>query len=510
MGFLKAIFTQLDKDGVIANIRNEVQYTFEYFVLLVLSVIIATLGLIINNSVIIIGAMLMSPMVWPIIGLAISTVMRDKKLLNRSFLLLGLSLLVTVFVAFLLSLVSPFELAGSEILSRTNPTLFDLVIALAAGFAAAFILSWERYSNAIAGVAIAAAILPPICVAGISLAFSHYDYAWGSFILFLTNLSSIVFAGIIVFTSLKFYHFEKKKERIRRIGVGVLLSSLIILGLGVELFFSLRQIVFENNVRQLSRVVLERELTDLSNDIRINGLTLVAERDAGLVSIEADVATPSDIIITIADKNSVIDALEEELDARINLQLRIVQVVEAFSPDAGEVEARTLRKNIETLVYDQIQSVSEAIQLQSINIVQNKEFGQSNVDLVLRVPEGLDIGLDFRDQLGRIIADETGSQAQVEVTILRYYAISEAGVGAKVREDIRSYIAEHPQYPSISAQKIEIINEENKVVVDIGLSIPTRMQSQEDNYRGDLVKFINTLEFGEQSKQVIIRFFQYD
>ena len=140
-----------------------------FFVLLVCSAVIATLGLISNSTAVVIGAMVVAPLMDPILSLAFGLAVSDGKLIRRSAVTVMFGVAAVVGTASLLSLMLGISNVQSEIIGRTSPNLIDLGIAVAAAVAGSFSMTRERLSNSIAGVAIAVALVPPLCVSGIGL-----------------------------------------------------------------------------------------------------------------------------------------------------------------------------------------------------------------------------------------------------------------------------------------------------------------------------------------------------
>ncbi|MCB1189152.1 MAG: DUF389 domain-containing protein [Leptospiraceae bacterium] len=177
-----------------------------YWMLIVASIGIATLGLIINSPAVIIGAMLVSPLMSPIIGLGLSVGISDFFLGLKSVFILTLSIMVAIFTSATITLLLPGEEPKSEILSRVNPTILDLFVALFSGLVAA--LSSVRSNNeeilgkAGPGAAIGVALMPPLCVVGYGLGSGfQIDIMWGAFLLFITNMVAIIFISSV------FYYF---------------------------------------------------------------------------------------------------------------------------------------------------------------------------------------------------------------------------------------------------------------------------------------------------------------
>ncbi|WP_236070091.1 TIGR00341 family protein [Prochlorococcus marinus] len=190
--------------------------SFGFFVLLITSTIIATFGLIANNTAVVIGAMIVAPLMNPILSMAYGISIASSLLIRRSLVTLIIGTGIVVITAALIATCMPVRVLGSEILARTSPNLIDLLVAFAAGIAGAFSLTRKRIASSIAGVAIAVALVPPLCVSGIGLTLDpeisarfsrgvirglNHEVATGSFILFLANLIGITFAASLTFLS---------------------------------------------------------------------------------------------------------------------------------------------------------------------------------------------------------------------------------------------------------------------------------------------------------------------
>jgi len=173
-----------------------------FSVLLILSAIIATYGVTSDSVATVIGAMIVAPLMTPIMAVSLSVVSGDGRNIMRSLLIVAAGTAVVVGLAYVLTAVlrGTVQIAGnSQITSRTSPRLIDLVIALASGAAGAFATSREDVSDALPGVAIAVSLVPPLSVVGICLSAGAFGQAWGAFLLFLTNFLAIVVAGLVLF-----------------------------------------------------------------------------------------------------------------------------------------------------------------------------------------------------------------------------------------------------------------------------------------------------------------------
>jgi uncharacterized hydrophobic protein (TIGR00271 family) len=171
-----------------------------FFIMVVISTIIASYGLLANSTAVIIGAMLVAPLMGPIFGVALALTEGDSKLLGRSLLSELAGMLLVIIIALIIGLV-PIRLGfGSELIARTQPTVYDLLIALASGIAGAYAMVDERLNASLPGVAMAVALVPPLATCGLSLAAMRWDWALGSLLLFLANFLSIHVVAAAVFS----------------------------------------------------------------------------------------------------------------------------------------------------------------------------------------------------------------------------------------------------------------------------------------------------------------------
>ena len=186
------------------NVRAGIKFKGANLWILMLAILICSIGLNVNSTAVIIGAMLISPLMGPILGVGCGMAISDFDLLVASAKNLGIATLAAVVVSALYFFASPLEDAQSELLARTAPTLFDVLIATFGGFVGIIALSRREKSNAIPGVAIATALMPPICTAGYSIATYQWKFLAGSLYLYFINLTFIAFATFVLVRFMRF------------------------------------------------------------------------------------------------------------------------------------------------------------------------------------------------------------------------------------------------------------------------------------------------------------------
>ncbi len=189
-----------DRSGralMLAGVARDARLDGKFLLLIGLSAAIATLGLLQNSTAVVIGAMLVSPLLGPIMGVGFGLATIDWKLIRRSLLTLLAGVAVAVVIAMLLVWLSPIKDVTTELRARTQPTLLDLGVAVVGGIAGVYAIL-RKLSGVMVGVAIATALVPPLSTVGFGLATGRFDFAAGASLLFLTNTLAIAFAGTAV------------------------------------------------------------------------------------------------------------------------------------------------------------------------------------------------------------------------------------------------------------------------------------------------------------------------
>jgi len=190
-------------DGRVQQLHQELSkdatWGTNFIVCTVCACLIATFGLISNSTAVIIGAMLVAPLMLPLRGLAFSACESDFELFRQAFLSIIGATILSLILSGLIGRIISMPNFGSEIVARTQPNLIDLGIAISAGGLSGFAKIRQGISDTLAGTAIAVALMPPLCVVGLSLSANYYSFATGAFLLYLTNLLGITLACMLVF-----------------------------------------------------------------------------------------------------------------------------------------------------------------------------------------------------------------------------------------------------------------------------------------------------------------------
>lgn len=300
------------------NMRTSAQPDFDYFVLVVLASMIATLGLLTNSAAVIIGAMLVAPLMSPIIGLGLGSLIGDEHLLKNSVSAILRGAVIAVGIAIILTLVNvslPFITLHdlpSEVLARTHPTPIDLLIALAGGLAAAFALATPSISAALPGVAIATALMPPLGTVGIGIAMGRWDVAGGALLLFTTNAVTIAFASMLVFWVLGFSPSQQNGKRVpRSLALSAMVTVLMLLPLSYLSISFFQEASYNRNIDTVVSEEVEKREAVL-NDL------IVGTTEDGILHLEITLRTPRQFFYSDVDK------LQEDIALRLQEPVSIV------------------------------------------------------------------------------------------------------------------------------------------------------------------------------------------
>ncbi|OXA76212.1 hypothetical protein B0A65_20245 [Flavobacterium frigidimaris] len=219
-----------NKKSVIENITNAVSFRGSNIWILACAIIIASVGLNVNSTAVIIGAMLISPLMGPIVGAGFGLGMYDFELLKKSIKNLIIATLVSLVTSTLYFYASPFKEAQSELLARTSPNIYDILIAFFGGLVGVIAVTRLEKGNPIPGVAIATALMPPLCTAGYGLALGNYIYFLGAMYLYTINCVFICIATFLIVKYLKYpitKQLDQKHQKRVKYGISILILFLI-------------------------------------------------------------------------------------------------------------------------------------------------------------------------------------------------------------------------------------------------------------------------------------------
>jgi uncharacterized hydrophobic protein (TIGR00271 family) len=315
LSWLRPLLTETEQEHVVWLAKDTVLPTLDYFVLLVVAALLASLGLLLNSSAVVIGAMLVAPLMQPIIALGIGLCTARLNLMRKAIVTIGLSVMVVLIVGFLAGIFIAPDAATKEMLGRAYPSLLDAAVALASGFIGAYATARKDIPAALAGVAIAAALVPPICTVGLSMAIFEPRLAIGAGLLFITNLVCIT-----VTTGAVFFWMGMRPTRLnsktRRIRYATLLSGMLCILLLVG---GLLNYTRKPSVERIS----ETRLRAVFEPAELMGLQIVPEEPLMVI---ATLRTPEEIPSESVKMAQVM--LSEDLDTQVRLRIVVQRVID--------------------------------------------------------------------------------------------------------------------------------------------------------------------------------------
>ena len=306
-------------------------------VTLILSIFIASIGLNMNSTAVVIGAMLISPLMGPILATGFGFATLNFTVAKSGILRLSLQITIAVLASALYFYISPVQTATSELLARTEPNIFDVFIAIFGGLAGIIGQTRKTLDNVIPGVAIATALMPPLCTAGYGLASGNWSYFFGASYLFFINAFFIFFAAFIVLKGVYRLPFhEQAEERIRR-------NQLIFLVIGLIMAIPSIYAGYDMTIKYSESNHLEQFIkNDINQDGRRQVIDYSLDRTNKLVDIVA-IGSP----VTSEERAQLDDKLQKD-DYLQPYTLRFVTSVDEKKSTTDKVNSNKSSENLET------------------------------------------------------------------------------------------------------------------------------------------------------------------
>lgn len=363
------LFPDTDEAGTVESIRKNVEFRSGNAWTLVFAIFIASIGLNTNSAAVIIGAMLISPLMGPIVGAGLALGTYDFALLKRSIRNLGIAVVISVATSSFYFLLSPLGDAQSELLARTRPTVFDVLIAVFGGATGIVAASRKEKGNAVPGVAIATALMPPLCTAGYGLASRQFSYFFGALYLFSINSVFICLATYVFVRYLRFATTQsidlRQKAHLKKL---VTLVAVVTMVPSVALAWYYVQ---EARFKSEAAAFLRREFAIPGTHVIGHEIKYSLQHPQLTVSLIGN-QLPASTIEQIREKmrqyrlrNAVLSVsqstIEEDLERRLSERLssKLSQQPAAESPEKRELEilrAQLLSVQQQSALSDQIRS----------------------------------------------------------------------------------------------------------------------------------------------------------
>jgi len=347
------------KAGTIQDIKNGISIKGHTAWILIFSILIASIGLNVSSTAVVIGAMLIAPLMGPILGVGMSIAINDSETLKKSLVNLVAMMAISLLTSFLFFSIPLFQEETPELLARTKPDLRDVLIAIAGGFALIVSLSRRKeMTNTIAGVAIATALMPPMCTAGYGLAIGNFSYFLGAMFLFTINSTFIAMATFII---LKFLRFRKvKQETTTQQKIIIRVASFLAFLVLIVSIFTFYRLIQEKKFTNNAQAFVE-QLKEKGNSI--------IDKDADDFDFKNNAIT-----ITVFGKRVYSDERKEWEAQLCDLGLADTKLIIQQTKDDTEIKEKM--DKLEATYADQIKFISQrdqTIQDREITIQKLKE-----------------------------------------------------------------------------------------------------------------------------------------
>jgi len=287
-----------------ALLKQNAQTSSTYLVLMALSTTIATFGLFGDSAPVVIGAMILAPLMGPIISLAMGALRQDSLLVKNSMITIFWGIVLGLIFSILITSFTPLEVLNDQIIARIRPNLLDLGIAVASGIAGAYAYSKEEINKTLAGVAISVALVPPLAVAGIGIRWLDWGVFGGAMLLLGTNLAGIVMSASLTFLVLGFSPFRLAKRGLM-ISLGILIAIALPLGLSFNKMVNENSIIQELSGKEIPHGLLREVKVKQMNPLRLSVTIL------------------SDKVLTQNDFEEIKSEIEEEINQPIELEMTL-------------------------------------------------------------------------------------------------------------------------------------------------------------------------------------------
>ena len=378
-----------DKSDVVKRINDGITFRGPYLWVLVFAILLASLGLNVNSTAVIIGAMLISPIMGPIIGMGFSVGTNDFELLKTSLKNYAVATLISLITATVYFTLTPYHGAQSELLARTSPTLYDVLIALFGGAAGIVAIASKDKGNILPGVAIATALMPPLCTAGFGIASLNLKYFLGAFFLYFINTVFIALATYLGVRAMRFRHVAKPDDgnfrRVRGYLVAIVLATMIpaaILTVNIiresffasdlqhfiknEMSYAGSQIVSQNIDREekvltlaaVGKDIPETKISEAREKMPLYGLgdytlnIIQGNLTDSLLSLKGSIssitATKDELNATISHQSAEISDLQERLAQLTKYETIAKQMIDEVQTFYPQVNTLSLAPTIET------------------------------------------------------------------------------------------------------------------------------------------------------------------
>lgn len=315
--FKPFIQTSARQEKVENQIKENAKPDFDFYVLITTASLIVSLGILIDSTAVVIGGMLIAPLVWPIMALSLGLVTNSQKLTQKSIITILKNTVLVIFISLVCGLIVPDLMSeNNEFLTRTSPTLFELIIGLIAGFTGAFIITYPKIGSAIAGVVIAAAIVPPLATIGISISRMDYNATIGALLLFLSNLVAISAASTLLFIISGFKKSKKGNYKLSQLLWNLVLLIIIF----IPLLLTTQKTINDTRTKKIIKDVVTSSL----DEVIIDNIAINQKDDFW----EINLVLNHKQTFEFSQAKAIENIISKRLNKPVSLKLKIIPLIE--------------------------------------------------------------------------------------------------------------------------------------------------------------------------------------
>ena len=351
--YFNALPDKEDEAQTIEQISSGVVFNGANLWVLILAIFIASLGLNVNSTAVIIGAMLISPLMGPIIGMGLAIGISDLDLLKRSAKNYLVATVISVLTAAIYFSLSPITEARSELLARTSPTLYDVLIALFGGAAGILALATKGKGNVLPGVAIATALMPPLCTAGYGLAVGQASFFFGAIYLFFINT---VFIALATYVGVRMMHFRSRQfveaARLKKVRMYIMLITVATLLPATYMTVQIiKDSIRDNNTNSF-----------VKNELSVKGAQILSQsRDDAIQGYESDslLLTDTGMGVSAQSANTTKKQLIEQVAQMQTLQNDLAKYTR-YEKLSGQISAelKAISPQVRSIILAPVQETS--------------------------------------------------------------------------------------------------------------------------------------------------------
>lgn len=466
------------QERLLTTVDTELRVGKTYTLLLVSSTIIVTLGLLINSTAVVIGAMLIAPLFWPVLGLTLSLITTRHQLLKKSIINLLFSVIVVMVLSWLITKVSPLVEVTNEIASRTNPTLYDLMIALASSVIGVAAVFYRRISASATGVALSLSLSPPLAVVGIGLAMGRWDIFLASGLLFATNVGAIIFAGIITLYLLGVR--PRRKSEKKRFQMGFIASVLFLLVMSIPLSFYLFNTIEQTRIRRVVRTTLAEQMKQIDPTSRVENVQVSFLPRDDAVQLQATAYVSDGIDFTKKQQDELIQTLTGVANRTVDVQLNVVNTVSLRQEEDEYV--RALRADVRERIEEWLRDESPGLELDHITVQVDRaitpiDVAPLEVMIGLKQLNGSPFSFEQKETLQNMLAKELTRVVRLEIEVTPVVRVIPADQQKKLEQNIRSTIENDLRLisPTASIVGIQVERREENEQQDLGVVVMVTM-----------------------------------